>query len=585
MILNDRDMSPRPDLYRENWISLNGEWSFAFDDKEEGIKSQWFKTSLLSSEKIIVPFCYQCSESGIGDVDIHKHLWYEKRVPVTDLMKEKRVWLHFGAADRNTRVWINGTEAGNHVGGFTPFSLSVSEYLHADDEEMRITVYCNDDNSADQVRGKQHWNRETDRCWYTATSGIWQNVWLELTGEIRVERIALTPDIDQNTVSAVVCLSEEPENGRVCWSVSLDEKKLLSGEQNINKKRDRFVVPFNRPDCIDNRIGLWEPEHPVLYDMKIEFYSGEQLLDCVETSFGMRKIEQKNGRVFLNHVPVYQKMILDQGYWEDSLMTPKTAEDLLKDLLLVKEMGFTGVRKHQKLEDPRFLHYADKLGVLVWEEMPSNYEFSDEGVREIANACVEMVERDYNHPSIITWVPFNESWGIRDVLWDKRQQNFAEGIYHILHAMDPTRLVSTNDGWEAVRTDIIGIHDYESSGEKLSDKFKDLDYLMSTNAVEKMVLSDGKMYNGEPVFLSEFGGIALEDGNAKSWGYNKKAADKDEYLNKLENLFVAVQRISYLNGYCYTQLTDVEQETNGILDMKRNPKVNLHEIRRIVEQD
>lgn len=576
-----RESSPRPDFYRENWVDLNGIWKFAFDDEEKGIKEQWFQNFPVE-EEIKVPYCYQCEESGIGNTKIHKTLWYERNVELTSEMKEKQVWLHFGAADQVTRVWINGIEAGSHKGGFTSFSFGVSDYISEADTTMKITVCCKDDNEALQVRGKQHWNRETDRCWYTATSGIWQNVWLELTEGYRMERVKLTPDIDSKTVEVSLFFAQRPEQGMVKWAVSLEEHTLISGEQTLAGKCDSFLIPMKNADPIDNRRGLWEPSHPILYDLKIEFYDVGKLQDEVVTYFGMRKIEQKDGMIYLNHVPLYQRLVLDQGYWKETLMTPKNKEALYEDLRLAKEMGFNGVRKHQKLEDPRFLYYADKMGMLVWEEMPSDYEFTDIGLRELTDMCIEMVERDYNHPCIITWVPFNESWGIRDVYWNSEQQHFAESIYHLLHSLDKTRLVSTNDGWEAVHGDLVGIHDYEDDGEKLKERYLAKDHLMKGNAVDKMICSEAFEYNGEPVLLSEFGGVAIEDGNDKSWGYHEKAQDSDALLEKMTELFEAVNAIPYFNGYCYTQLTDVEQETNGILDVHRKAKVDLTALRKVI---
>lgn len=579
----ERENSPRPDLFREKWVDLNGIWKFAFDDEKKGVKERWFY-KFPEQIQIKVPYCYQCKESGIGNTEIHKTIWYERHVELTPEMREKRLWLHFGAADQIAQVWVNGMSVGIHRGGFTPFSFDISGYVDAADSDMKITVCCQDDNEALQVRGKQHWDQKTDRCWYTATSGIWQNVWLELTEGCRMERIKLTPDIDRKTVDAELYIAEKPENGLICWKVSLEGTELSSGEQKIRGKCSRFLIPMKNADPIDNRSGLWEPKHPVLYDLEVEYYDNGILQDQVGTYFGMRKIEQKNGKIYLNHVPLYQRLVLDQGYWKDTLMTPKDKEALQKDLELIKKMGFNGVRKHQKLEDPRFLYYADKMGVLVWEEMPSAYEYTDWGIRELIDCCHEMMERDYNHPCIITWVPFNESWGIRDVLWDDEQQHFAEAVYHLLYALDGTRLVSTNDGWESVYGDLVGIHDYENSGERLKTKFLEKEELMKGNAVEKMVCSEAFVYNGEPVLLSEFGGVAMEDGDENSWGYHEKASDSSALFEKMAELFEAVNEISYLNGYCYTQLTDVEQETNGILDVERNAKVNLSELQSVIQK-
>lgn len=581
MILDRRALSPRPDFYREEWIDLNGMWKFAYDDDERGLTEKWF-FHFPESRMIRVPFCYQSKESGIGETQIHPVVWYEREVEVTEAMREKRIWLHFGAADQDTMVWVNGCLAGVHHGGFTPFSFSVSEYVGKEDGFIRITVRCTDANEAGQVRGKQHWDQKTDRCWYTATSGIWQNVWLELTGGYRIEKTKITPDIESKTVEILISLSQKPAVGMVKWTLSLCGDVLLKGEQSLREKRERLLISVKNIDVIDNRQGLWEPDHPVLYDLTLESYEKDQFQDRVETYFGMRKIERIGGMIYLNHVPLYQKLVLDQGYWPDTLMTPKDGNALLQDLVLAKKMGFNGVRKHQKLEDPRYLYYADRLGMLVWEELPSNYEFWDGGIRELADTCLEMVERDHNHPCIITWVPFNESWGIRDVLWDTRQQDFAESMYHLLRAVDGTRLISTNDGWEAVGSDLIGIHDYENRGRCIKEKYADRESLIASNATDKMVLSRCREYEGEPVLLSEFGGLALEDDNSQSWGYHEKLAGPEKFVEKVKELFEAAEAIPYLAGYCYTQLTDVEQETNGLLDAYRNPKTDLERIRGIV---
>lgn len=285
----------------------------------------------------------------------------------------------------------------------------------------------------------------------------------------------------------------------------------------------------------------------------------------------------------LNHQPIYQKLVLDQGYWKESLLTPPDKESCKRDIELVKEMGFNGIRKHQKIESPLFLYYADCFGLLVWEEMPSNYEFGEEGMAAFLKEYQEMILRDYNHPSIITWVPFNESWGIRDILWDVKQQSFANSLYYMTKAWDGTRLVSTNDGWETVISDFAGIHDYEGDDRALFEKYRDKRSLCEWNTAGKMIYAQGFSYQGEPVILSEFGGIAMEDEEQDNWGYNEKAADEGEFLDRLSKLYQAVFRLDYMAGCCYTQLTDVEQETNGLLYADRTPKVPIDKIKRIIQ--
>lgn len=573
--------SPRPDWYREGWIDLNGSWQFEFDDAGKGIEEGWYQEHAYS-RTIQVPFCFQSKASGIGlKKEAHTCLWYERQTPLKEEMRGKRLWLHFGAVDYSAIVWINGKYAGAHKGGFTSHSYEITPYIDWEKAYIRITVACQDSYGVTQIRGKQHWNLDTDRCWYTATSGIWQNVWLEVTPGYRIEQARLTPDIDEKTVEMNLRFSQCPEQGKLVWKLFFQGKEKKQGAVALQCLRERILFSVENEDPIDNKIHLWEPGQPNLYELILEVYEKDKLQDRVETYFGMRKIERKGSRIYLNHYPLYQKLVLDQGYWQETLMTPPDGQALMQDLKLAQAMGFNGVRKHQKIEDPRFLYYADCMGMLVWEEMPSAYAFCQDGIQAFTQEYTEMIERDYNHPCIIAWVPFNESWGIRDVLWDKKQQMFAKSMYFLTKALDDSRLVSTNDGWEAVQTDMIGIHDYEDDPEKLLAVYACKEELMAYTAVGKMICSEDFTYTDEPVLLSEFGGIAIEDGRQESWGYHEKAKDARVFKEKLEGLLQAVGKLTYLSGYCYTQLTDVEQETNGLLYADRTPKLELEQIREI----
>ncbi len=576
-----KENSPRPDWYREEWIDLNGSWQFAFDDDGKGMEEEWYREHAYTMT-IQVPFCFQSKASGIGLAkEAHTRLWYERWLPLEERMRGKRLWLHFGAVDYSCLVWINGKYAGSHKGGFTSHSYEITPYIDWDETDIRITVACQDDYFVTQVRGKQHWDLETDRCWYTATSGIWQNVWMEMTPGYRIEQARITPDIDRKTVEMKLRFSDCPDRGKLVWKLFFQGKEKKQGVASLQDRMERVLFSVENEDPIDNKIHLWEPGQPNLYDLVLEVYQGDVLQDRVETYFGMRKIERKGSRIYLNHYPLYQKLVLDQGYWQESLMTPPDAQALVRDLKLAQDMGFNGVRKHQKIEDPRFLYHADRMGMLVWEEMPSFYAFDEAGVQGFTQEYTEMIERDYNHPCIIAWVPFNESWGIRDVLWDKAQQAFAKSMYFLTKALDAGRLVSTNDGWEAVQTDMIGIHDYEDDPAKLHEVYARKEELMAYTAVGKMICSEDFVYTDEPVLLSEFGGIALEDGRQESWGYHEKARDAEVLKEKIEGILQVVHKLPYLSGYCYTQLTDVEQETNGLLYADRTPKLALEQIRAV----
>lgn len=579
---NEKAAAPRPDLYRTEWVDLNGKWNFAFDDEKVGISEKWYE-GYNYDLAIQVPFCYQSEMSGIHDRTKHFHLWYERSVNIADNMRGGRLWLHFGAVDYESVVWINGRYLGSHKGGFSSHSYDVTELIEQKDESFRITVYCRDDDSVRKPRGKQHWEEQTDRCWYTATSGIWQNVWLEFTPGYRIENIRITPDIDNKSAAVEFRFSEKPADAVLEWKLFFGGKLLKSGSISVNKEKEKLIFSVENEDPIDNRVHLWEPGQPNLYEFEAAVYEAGRPQDKVETYFGMRKIERRDGHIYLNHYPLYQKLILDQGYWKESLMTPPEGEALLKDLELAKGLGFNGVRKHQKIEDPRFLYYADILGVLVWEEMPSMYEFCEESMETFMREYMRILERDYNHPCIITWVPFNESWGIRDVLFDKRQQSFAKSVYLLTKAWDETRLVSTNDGWESVQADFIGIHDYVDDAEKLWNTYEDKEKIISYTAVGKMICSRDFRYNGEPVLITEYGGIAVEDGKEESWGYHEKVADSAVFVEKIKALTDAIRKLPYIQGYCYTQLTDVEQETNGLLYADRRPKADIEAIRAIFE--
>ncbi len=578
-MVNEKKLnSPRPDFYRQNWFSLDGEWDFSFDDDCSGLKNKWFEKQGLD-KKINVPFCYQSELSGINDTTQHTFVWYQKSFDIPETNQSKRVWLNFGAVDYKAVVWVNGSYVGEHQGGHTSFNFEISNFIKT--ENNIITVYCEDSYNIDQPRGKQHWNEKTDRCWYTATTGIWQSVWLEFTNCTKITNVMLTPNVDEKKVKVKANFSEFVADGELEWLLSFEGNLVKKGSLYVNADKVAFDINIENPDPIDNLIKLWSPTAPNIYDVELKLTKNNNICDEVSTYFGMRKIECRGNKILLNHYPLYQRLVLDQGYWKESLMTPPSVEALIKDVELVQKMGFNGVRKHQKIETPQFLYLADCMGLLVWEEMPSNYEFTEKGMTALRNEYEEMILRDYNHPSIVTWVPLNESWGVRDILWNKDQQNFAMSLYYATKALDSTRIVSTNDGWECVKGDITGIHDYEGNGDVFYEKYKTKEILEWT-AVGKMIYSDGFTYEGEPILLSEFGGVAFEDGKADNWGYNDKVTGEEEFLKRVSGLFRAIEKLDYVEGYCYTQLTDVEQETNGLLYPDRTPKVSIEKINEMI---
>lgn len=572
--------APRPDLYRENFNFLNGEWDFEFDDQNQGIKEKWFDLKGLE-KRITVPFCFQSKASGIGLNEKHEIVWYKKKVTIPEGMKEKNVRIFFGAVDYETDVWINGQHVKKHIGGHTPFDLGIMDYIEANSNTFDVTLRVLDPFDIHIPRGKQHWNIQKDRCWYTNTTGIWQDVWLEATEGKRIEKLKLTPDIDSKSVKVEMVLEEAVEAAQLEWVLTFKQKNISKGTIILSGKYINFTLNVYEEDPIDNTMHLWSCKYPNLYDLELIFIEKEKEQDRLKTYFGMRKIEVRGDKILLNHVPLYQKLVLDQGYWPDTLMTPMNDQTLIKDIELVKLMGFNGVRKHQKIEVPKFYYFADRMGLLVWSEMPSAYGFNNESMTRIISEWSEVIERDYNHPSIITWVPMNESWGIRDVLFDKHQQDFALSLYHWTKAMDSSRIVSTNDGWEMLTSDICTVHDYISDGTAMYDKYKDVEKLFQWTAVGKMLYCDGYHYGGEPIIISEFGGVAFEDNNETSWGYNDKVTDDKMFINRVKGLVDTIDQLGYTSGYCYTQFTDVEQEKNGLLNADRTPKIEINRISKL----
>lgn len=568
---------PRPDFRRDNWIDLNGEWEFDFDDGDVGERQGWYAGRILTST-ILVPFCYQSELSGIGKTEIHPVVWYQKSVDIPSSFLESRVLLKFGAVDYYAKVWINGNLAGMHRGGNTSFEFDITGLLSAG--LNHIVVKAEDPQDLSRPRGKQCWGEKPERCWYTATTGIWQSVWLESVGDIYLSGIKFIPDVDKCCVSLKGELNRESE-GILKFVIRFHGEVCSDGETRWSGKQVGLMVPIQGNDPVEG-LHYWTPETPNLYEVELRLYQLDCLTDKVNSYFGMRKISIHNGKVLLNNRPYYQKLVLDQGYWPDGLMTPPSEEAIKFDILMVKKYGFNGVRKHQKIEDPRYYYWADRLGVLVWEEMPSAYEFRDSEIVNVTTEWMEAVRRDYNHPSIIIWVTLNESWGVRNIFDDTDQQQFAKALYFLTKSLDRTRLVSSNDGWEQLQeSDLCSVHDYESDGKRIQKQYQNIEELSRGAIQGRMLYCSKQDYHGQPLLLTEYGGISYNPDNEKGWGYQESAKNAKELLSKYRELTEAILGEENIQGFCYTQLYDVMQETNGLMTFQRITKVDAKEIYRI----
>lgn len=569
---------PRPDFRRENWTDLNGLWEFEFDDADLGERERWYETHEYTAS-IRVPFCCQSKLSGLQDLSYHPYVWYRRRFNI-EQADIKTILLHFGAVDYHAKVWVNHRYVGDHIGGHTSFCFDISNYVCTGENE--IVVRAADTDSCEYPRGKQIWNIPPERCWYTATTGIWQNVWLEQTEGSYIQRVKITPDIDRRTVHIAADWNSKSKSNKLICRIWKENTMVASGEQISAYNHVEIVFTIDETDPIEE-FHYWSPENPNLYDVELillDKFGTEQ--DVVQSYFGMRKISTANGHVLLNNKPYFQKLVLDQGYWADGLMTPPSSDCFRHDLETVKAMGFNGVRKHQKIEDPRFYYWADVLGVLVWEEMPSCYVFSDKAIENTFREWMEVLNRDYNHPSVITWVVLNESWGVRKIYNSRTQQDYAMSLYYLTKAVDPTRLVSINDGWEQLeQSDICSVHDYWVTGEELKEKYSDISSLLQKDAQGRELYCYNHCWRGQPVILSEFGGLATINDYENGWGYNDHAVSIEELEVRYEALISAIREINAICGFCYTQLTDVMQEVNGLLDRHHKPKLNVDTIREI----
>ena len=572
---------PEPQFKRKQWTNLNGTWSFAFDDHNAGIKEQWFNDHKWE-QNIEVPFAYQTKLSGIDDQSEHSVVWYQRTFSSSLSTDESQI-LHFGAVDFKADIWLDGQHIGSHSGGHTSFAFDISEFLKNVDEHI-LTVRAEDPVRDEELtRGKQNWTGESAGIWYTNTTGIWQTVWLETRPKTSLQKVQYYPDIDHGTVTIKGEIANFVPDTEVAATISFQGTQVAKvvvfpQENSFELSADLFGKHIFR-EGYHNEGWLWSPEHPHLFSVSFATTAPDATTDNVESYFGMRKIHTAKGMVFLNNRPYYQKLVLDQGYWPDSLLTAPDDQAFQNDIKLMKEMGFNGARLHQKVEDPRFLYWADKLGFICWGECAAAPVFTTKAETTLYKEWMEIVERDFNHPSILTWVPINESWGVPQVHIDRQQQHFTQGLYHLIHSLDSTRLVESNDGWAQTETDICSIHNY-AHGSK--DDQKTYEYYTETlSSWEKVlrnppvwdIFADGFTYLGQPILLTEFGGVGYNKENtAEGWGYTGAQTD-EEFVSEYQRIIDAVSQSHCLNGFVYTQLSDTEQEVNGLLTVDHKPKV------------
>lgn len=574
---------PRPQFVRDEWLNMNGEWEFSFDDNDEGIDQGWFNGRTLPL-CIIVPFAYQTKLSGISDKSVHEIVWYARSFEVPDEWISTDLLLNFGAVDYSTTVWINGQEVGHNQGGHAPFQFEIAPYVKKGIN--RLVLRVEDRQDPQQPRGKQSHTGLPHGIDYYCTTGIWQTVWLEPAPPIRIEEIRIMTHAQRNLVEVVVFLHAPS----AAWRIELE---VLDHGKQIARVEDKTAVATGRLFVTIPYAKLWSPESPHLYDLAIRLYDSEKLLDEVKTYVGLRGLRLLNGQFLLNGTPTYLKMVLDQGYWPDGYLTAPSDEALQTDIGWIKMFGYNGVRKHQKIEDPRWLYWCDRLGLLVWEEMPNAREWSSKAEDFLSAEWQTAVRRDYNHPCIIAWVPVNESMGFPGLGQQHAgQYAFIERMVRVTRRLDGSRPVIDNDGWEHTDiTDVCAIHDYTPTAERLHDRYKDTiaggELPLKVWIGEKPLFARGSKYRGQPIVLSEVGGFLSIPPDLPAekrdmlYQFYASFETPEELLEKYRDLMRGISSLKFLAGFCYTQLTDIEQEINGLLTYDRKPKVPAEKIAEI----
>jgi len=589
MVLSRKDIPrpeyPRPHFVRSLWFNLNGEWEFAFDDNDEGLRLGWSDGRTLPL-RIIVPFAYQTPLSGINDKSIHEVVWYARTFELPDEFYKRDLLLNFGAVDYACTIWINGQEVGLNRGGHVPIQFDIAPYLKSG--ANRLTVRVVDRQDPQQPRGKQSYTGLPEGIDYYCTTGIWQTVWLEPVPPMRIEELRMITHAKRNMIELMVYLHAPSAAWRIEVEVLEDGKRVALGEDHtaVATGRIAITIPYAK---------LWSPESPHLYDLQVRLYDGEKLLDEIASYVGLRGIELRDGKILINGKSTYLKMVLDQGFWPDGLLTAPSDEALQADIGWTKLCGFNGARKHQKIEDPRWLYWCDRLGLLVWEEMPNAREWSSKAEDLLSAEWQDAVRRDYNHPCIICWVPVNESMGFPGLSQQHAgQYAFIERMVRVTRRLDSTRPVIDNDGWEHTDiTDICAIHDYTPTAEKLSTRYEETlksGELPAKVWVDKPLFARGSGYRGQPIILSEVGGFLAipteipPDKRDLLYRFYASFETPEELLEKYRDLMRGISALKFLAGFCYTQLTDIEQEINGLLTYDRRPKVPVEAIAAIHEE-
>jgi len=563
-----RPEHPRPDAFRADWLTLNGSWQFEIDQEGSGESRGLISGKDLAS-MIVVPFCPESKLSGVGKTDLMKHVWYRRLVELPESMRGKRVLLHFGGVDYRAWVYCNGKLVGEHIGGSAAFAFDITPFLKPDVNELVVRVF-DDTASGNQPTGKQA-HQKSEGCVYTRTTGIWQSVWLEAVGQSYVKDFSIVPDIEHGRVLIDATVDGPFAGLRLTAEAFADGKSVGTDAAAATGWHNHSLVV----NLSEKR--LWEPGKPFLYDLKLTLVRGSEQIDQVQSYFGLRQVSIDGRSILINGKRVFQRLILDQGFYPDGIWTAPSDEALKHDIEMSMAAGYNGARLHQKVFEPRFLYWADKLGYLVWGEYPNwGFDYQPKNYAAFLHEWREVLLRDRNHPAIIGWCPFNET--------PPSACELQRIIVGFTRAIDPTRPVLETSGWKhslhaAVQPEVRDAHDYNQNPEALRKRW--LDFFADPAKVDKKYEGQENRVSdcGCPFMISEFGGIGWE--TEGGWGYGNAPKTLDEFYARYQGLVDAQLDNPDLFGFCYTQLTDVEQEHNGLYYYDRRPKFDMQRLHAI----
>lgn len=565
---------PRPQFERTDWVNLNGQWTFEMDFGSSGEQRGWTNTKGLS-KKITVPFCPESELSGIGYTDFIPCVWYQRNINIPAEWNGKKILLHFGAADYETKVYVDGKMVGEHKGAGSSFNFDITSYVKAGQQANLVVRVYDNLRGGMQPGGKQCTALYSAGCSYTRVTGIWQTVWMEAVNEQALKNVFAIPDIDQQQLVVRPEFYNEGNNNTLTVEVK-DGKKTVAKRTSQASNQSTIVLPIKNAH-------LWSPEDPYLYDVKYTVKNAQgEVIDEVSSYMGMRKVHISGGYFYLNNKPYFQRLVLDQGYYPDGIWTAPSDEALRQDIEMSKAVGFNGARLHQKVFEERYYYWADKLGYLTWGEEASwvlNIN-NDLAVRNFLTEWAEIVVRDRNHPSLVTWTPLNETWNATPGVYVR----FVNDLYALTKAIDPTRPINDASGDSHVKTDIWSVHDYTREPDKLiANHTIKAGVEPYRNMKDKDFLSN---YAGQPYMVDEFGGLPWipKEERANSWGYGANIDTVEEFYSILEKEIDALKACKHVVGFCYTQITDVEQEKNGIYYYNRKPKFDTARVKAIFEK-